>query len=382
MVRGPISMIVVAIVMLAIFGLVAGGPRLFENVLPPQMMAALERVMEPGQIGGPPSGSGEFAADYLDDSSDGLTAHGPIAARAGNEPVFIDEVITGYTTKVSKDIPSEITTIRPILGCQLTQPLAGSVIGHVTSGASDVQLAMRTYSDAHLAAEVQVFVNVYRETGVESPFIGDGPAYEAYDVAVTETRAPVYLVLETRYGNRIWNIHLAPGARIERVVLLGGAQAGVANLDPVVPVEVILGDGLAACGINPAYPLNDGHLFYQSMANGAMSPEEAEEKLARINTAVDAYDTWFRDSFGVEAVQSRVGFDGGTISVIGPVPGETEPKAVFAPMTGAKIRTTQDQFFEISGQVAAGTDFASRVKTIATTFAFGDLQTLMQGVKF
>jgi hypothetical protein len=382
MVRGPVSMIVVAIVMLAIFGLVAGGPHLFENVLPPKMMAALEQMMEPGQIGSAPSGSGEFAADYLDDGSDGLKARGPIAAGPGNQPVFLKNVITGYTTRISKDIPAEITTIRPILGCNLTPPLNGSIVGHVTAGASDVPLAMHTYNDTHLAAEVQVFVNVYRKTGAESPFVGEGPVYEAYDVAVTDTTAPVYLVLENRSGNRIWNIHLVPGARIERVVLLGGAQAGVANLDPVVPVEVILADGLAGCAINPAYPLNPGHLFFQSMANGAMSAEDAAQKLSVIGAAVDGYDRWFRDKFGVGAVESRVGFDGGTISVIGPVPGETGPKAVFAPMDGARIRTTKDQFFEISGQVAAGADFSARVKAIATTFAFGDLRTLMQGAKF
>jgi hypothetical protein len=189
-------------------------------------------------------------------------------------------------------------------------------------------------------------------------------------------------VLENRFGNRIWNIHLAPGARIERVVLLGGEQAGVANLDPVVPVEVILGDGLKACGIDPAYPLNSGHLFFQSLQNGVMSAREAEEKLAAIKAAADAYDVWFRDTFGPEASASRVGFDGGTISVIGPVPGESDPKAVFAPIRGAKIRITQDQFFEIIGQVMAGTDFASRVRAIATAFAFGDLENLAQGVRF
>ena len=51
-------------------------------------------------------------------------------------------------------------------------------------------------------------------------------AYQSYDVAVTEVSAPVYLVLQTGPGNRIWNIHAAPGVRIERVVLLGGDQVG------------------------------------------------------------------------------------------------------------------------------------------------------------
>lgn len=380
MVRGPISMVVVGLISLAGVALVVAGPQAFEKVLPPAAIAFLENYnLGGGMIGGP---SGEFPADFLSDNKDGLEAKGPIAARAGNEPVFIKDVITGYTTRVSRDIPSEITTIRPIMGCILTPPLKDTVVGHVTSGRSDVPLALSTYNDTHLAKEVQVFVNVYRESGVANPFLKDGPAYESYDVAVTETRAPVYLVLENTWGNRIWNIHLAPGARIERVILLGGEQAGIANLDPVVPVEVILDKGLANCGIHPFYPLNSGHLFFQSMANGAMSKDEAEAKLAVIGEQVAAYDIWFRDSFGVSAEDSRIGFDQGSISLIGPVPGETDPKAVFAPINGSKIRTTQDKFFEIKGQVAEGEDFASRVKAIATAFAFGDLSTLKQGVSF
>jgi hypothetical protein len=320
---------------------------------------------------------------YLLDGPDGLGVEGPIAAMAGNRPVFIADVIDGYTTRIEADVPAEIMTIRPILGCRLTPPLQGTLVGHVVAGSSGVRTALATYNDTQLAAEVQVFVDAYREQGIADPALRTAPVYEAYDVAVTETGAPVYLVLENRWPvPRLWNIHLAEGARIERVILLGGGQAGVANLDPVVPVEVILHEGLGACGIRPDYPLNLGHLVFQSMANGAMSPAEAEEKLALIDARVAAYDTWFRDSFGVTASESRIGFDEGTISVIGPVPGAADPKAIFAPIKGAKIRTTQDQFFEIQGQVAKGESFTDRVQAIATNFAFGNLDYLRQGMRF
>lgn len=384
MVRGPISLLIVGVLSLAVLAVVFGGPKVFDGILPPRVAEMLAAVMDPSMMNnGPVKGDGKSPDNYLEDNSDGLAARGPIAARSGNEPVFIADVISGYTTRVDAEIPAEIMTIRPILGCRLTPPLEGTEVGHVVAGTSEVRTALSTYNDAHLAEAVQKLVNVYRETGVVDPFLGPPKPYEAYDVAVTETRAPVYLVLENRWTTpRLWNIHLAEGARIERVILLGGGQAGVANLDPVVPVEVILYDGLGACGIAPAYPLNEGHLFFQSMANGAMSSAEAEEKLARIEADVLAYDTWFRNSFGITAGDSRIGFDKGTISVVGPVPGEADPKAVFAPIKGAKIRTTQDQFFEIQGQVAEGESFTDRVKAIATNFAFGNLEYLRQGVRF
>ena len=44
------------------------------------------------------SHAGESPQDYLDDGSDGLQARGPIAASAGNRPVFIAEAWRAWST--------------------------------------------------------------------------------------------------------------------------------------------------------------------------------------------------------------------------------------------------------------------------------------------
>lgn len=381
MIRGPISLLIVGAVMLGATLLVTLGPRAFEGILP----AAVLEVMEGSTIGEfthRSVGSGDSAADFLQDGPDGIEVTGPVAAMAGNRPVFIRDVIDNYTTQVGSAAPAELMTIRPISGCRLTPPLAGTTVGHVTAGGTGLDLPILTYNDSDLAAAVQIFVNLYRKTGTGKVRPSEDLAYEVYDVAVTETRAPVYLVLESYVRNRIWNIHLAPGARIERVILLGGTHSGVANLDPVVPVEVLPDAALAACGIQPAYALNPGHRFFEVLVDGpATYKAEAEVKFAAMQDSIAAYNTWFRDSFGVMADASRAGF-GGTISVVGPQPGAAEPKAVYASIEGARIRMTQDIYVEIQGQVAADEDFAARVRAIATSFAFGDLANLRQGVQF
>ncbi|MCX7289291.1 MAG: hypothetical protein NTW20_17590 [Rhodobacterales bacterium] len=377
MLRRLVSILVIGSVLMAGLVFLALRPDTLRGVLPP---AAIEALGPLG--GGDGSRAGDSPADALLDAADGLVAAGPIAAAAGNVPVFSDDVISGYSTRVSEDQPSEITTIRPILGCLLTPPMDASMVGHVTAGRSDLPLALVTYDDTDLAAAVQGLVDRYRETGEAKVPVAPDLAYQAYDVAVTETRAPVYLVLETGPGNRMWNIHAAPGARIERVILLGGDQAGVANLDPVVPVEVILNDGLAACGITPAYGLNAGNQLYKDIEAGLIPAATGNSRLAEITASAAAYDQWFRDSFGVKANATRAGFDAGTLSVVGPVPGPEDPKASYARISGSDIRTTQDDFFEIKGQLAAGEGFAARVMAIATSFAFGDLASLRQGVDF
>jgi hypothetical protein len=382
MARGSISLVIVGTIMVAAFAVVVVNPRQLAGVLPPAAIDMLEGMGGLVSAGSTMPREGDLPADFLADAPDGLRAQGPLAALPGNRPVFIADVLAGHSTRVGSDIPAEITTIRPIMGCLVTPPLDGTVVGYATAGQSDLALALSTYNDTHLAEAVQRLVDLYRETGVTEAARPSALAYHAYDVAVTETSAPVYLVLENRGGNRIWNIHLAPGARIERVVLLGGDQAGVANLDPVVPVEVLLTAGLSGCGIQPAHPLNAGHALFQAAQSGALAPDEAQAQLTALADAVDAYARWLRDSFGIDARAARAGFDVGMVSVIGAVPDSAEARAVYAPISAARIRTTQDSFFEIDGQVAQGQDFASRVLAIATSFAFGDLQNLRQGADF
>lgn len=382
MIRGLISVLIVGAVMLAGLAVVVKGPQALTRYLPDRLATAINGGIA-GTFDGAVKGAGDKASDYLEDGVDGLTVHGPIAAMAGNRPVFIEDVLSGHKTQISSDIPAEITMIRAISGCRLTPPLDGTEVGHATAVATGLALPLLTYNDRDLAAGVQALADAYRDTGSDRVSTPSTLAFEAYDIAVTETRAPVYLVLESGPGNRIWNIHLTPGARIERVVLLGGTHVGVANLDPVVPVEVLPGDALAACGIEPFYPLNQGHRFFEVLKTGQGSLKaDAEAAFAVMQDRIAAYNTWFRDSFGVLANETRVGFDGGMVSVVGPQPGEAEPKAIYAPIQGSRIRMTQDIYFEIRGQVAEGEDFVGRVRAIATSFAFGDLKTLRQGVAF
>ena len=381
MLRGLVSLLVLASVLLLAAALLLRVPQLRDSLPEP----ALAYLKEKGILDAVGAGDGveapvRSATDELSDTSVGLVAVGSIAASTGNQPVAIDSVIAGYSTRSTGAVPAEITTIRPILGCLLTQPMAGSVIGHVTAGESRMPLGMMTYNDLHLAAAVQDYVDAYRKLGPAAQITVTGPTYDTYDVVVNETAAPVYLVLENRSGNRIWNIHAADGVRIERVILLGGDQAGVANLDDVVPVEVILSSGLADCDIVPAYAPTAGQMADADPAEGSQPMPAAD--IERALSLAESYDVWFRDSFGVRAGESRVGYDVGTISAIGPIPDEQAAKAVWTSVKGAKLRTTRDQFLDIQGQVAPGQDFAARVVAIATKFALGDLGLLRQGGDF
>lgn len=378
MMRGLIRLLLLAIVLAGAVVVAGRVPGLVDSLLPASIADTLRdwgllvRVAADPQ----PDIRNEDLAD-LADTPAGLVASPRIAATAGNLPVPIDEVLSSHSPSDAKAVPAEITTIRPILGCRPTRPMAETLVGHVTAGESGMPLGMTTYGDLHLAEAVQAFVDAYRLVGPDGVITLAAPRFQAYDVVVTETRAPVYLVLETGSGNRIWNIHVAEGVRIERVVLLGGDQAGVANLDPLIPVEVILGPGLADCGIVPAYAPTMGQMADTDPGEGVkpMSMSDADRALG----LAEAYDIWFRDSFGVRAGESRIGFDVGSVSLVGPVPSEVALRPVWASINGAELRSTHDRFLDIDGQVPDGQDFGGRVKELVTGFAFGDLGFLSLG---
>lgn len=382
MVRGPVSMVIVGAISLFMFALVSLGPRAFEGLLPEAAIAWLETMGDPQMLmdrGYVTRGEeGRAPLEYLRDSSDGWKVSGPIAGLAGGGAAFIEEVIAGYSSRVSKAETGALTVLTPLEGCSPTPPTDAAAFAHVgLRGDSDMTMALATYNDADLAHALQVMVNVARgRGGLYRPSLAE-MGYHAFDVAVTETAAPVYLVVEATTGQQIVNLNLAPGARLERVVLLGGDQIGVANLPAGVPVEVMRRAELSVCGVQLFYPLNPGHLYYQSVANGAIRPDEVAEKEAHFAALADAWESWFWVSFGHGAAETLAGgWIGATAAVAGPLPATPEARAVHTPVKGAAVSLTQDQYLETPALDRAGQGFAARVQAIAAAFAWGDLKNL------
>lgn len=395
MVRGPVSMVIVGVLSLGMVALLFGGPRVFEKVLPASAIAWLETFGTDGTMQGIGDGGGFFGlggtksaggdgADpmsKLRDRKDGWEADASVATLQGGGLAFVGDVLQGHSARVRDHAPAEVSVLTPVTGCRFTPPSAEAHIGHAQA-AKGTSIGLATYNDSHIAEAVQVLVNVYRKNGTLRKATLNAHSYEVFDIAVTETARPVYLVLVGWHGLTVFNIHLAPGARIERVALIGGDQIGVANLDPAVPVEVLRGDEAAACGAVPFYPPNPGNLFFQSVENGAIKPEELPGYLERFATALAGWEGYFQANFGTGATQSLSGDVGGVlVAAVGPVPVAPEARAVWRPVKGAALRVTVDQYVEMPG-APEGQDFASVVEGVARAFAWGDLKNLSQGVEF
>ena len=394
MVRGPISMAVIGVITLLMLAMVmGGGPRVFERFMPESTLVWLDEndgfsgmfnmsgmvSMTSGE-NGPTGDAAKDPNAHMRDGRSGIRGSNKVVAMAQGQVAFVSDVITGRRVSSGAYSPGSAEALTPVTGCAFTPPSDGAFVGHVQStGRSNIWVNLATYGDEELAEEVQKFVRVYRKSGRKQIYGLKEFSFEAFDVVVTETQKPTYLVLSASGGRpRLWNIQLAPGATLERVVLLGGDQAGVINVDPSVPVEVMLTDARVSCQLpGPSYPLNAGAQLYQVLEAGHLSQEEADETLGRLAAQNAAWDAWFRKSFGVSANDTMAGnWDDGAIAAVGPLPATPEGKAKFKAVTDGSARITMDTYVEYPALKAEGVDYASRVVAIATAFAGGNLETL------
>ncbi|MGD9918984.1 MAG: hypothetical protein AB7U46_13275 [Paenirhodobacter sp.] len=283
------------------------------------------------------------ALDHVKYASFGWEGDESVLDSENGLPVFRARVITGWRKTALEDAPAAIVTHPLLTSCDaLARPAPGDRVALVVSGARmKGGLIGRDATKFHKAVADYI-------KDMRSPLRRRNPAvtiadrkenaYDAFDVALTRSDAPVHLVLSGEAGwPRVWNLQIAPGARLARVTLLGGARDAVANLPDGVPVEAIGRDTLAACGAREAYPFEETSLIHQSAAIGALSQDEYRTRMAELDTAYRDWAAWFSARYGVEPLERQLGFDRGFGVVIGPVPATPEARATFRPLAGAAV---------------------------------------------
>ncbi len=389
MVRGPVSLVIVSVLSLIMVALTMGGPRVFENVLPPSAYAWLNDFGMGNDMpsfasftsSGVKTSDSNDATARLRDDHDGWKADDDVTTLAGMHLAFVDQVIDGYSRRVRDAVPGKVEVLEEQSGCAFTPPTEGAYVG-LARVAETTAIGLATYNDSHIASAVQEVAAIYRLQGKVMRATLDDLSFEVGDIAVTETAKPVYLVLDGSYQRIVYNIHLAPDAELERVILIGGIEAGVANVPADVPVEVMTDEAASACGFQAYYPLNPGHLFYQSLASGVMKQEEVDERLFQFKRAKSQWEKVFKAAFGVNPDGLSTGsVSGVSLATVGPVPAMPEDRAIWKTVADAALRVTVDQYVERPG-AGDGRDFDAVVKAVAKSFAWGNLENLSNGVQF
>lgn len=169
------------------------------------------------------------------DSFDGLIASAPRARKQHDTGWVLPSphVITprrsdltleqiAVTLPPPQEAPQQVRSFARNAGCTLRRPQKGEVLRNVRL----YEPARYTHTHAFWNAELAEAV-VDRIEGLtrdpnhyKNGAIADG-RMGLVDVFVTDTSAPVYLVLQSFNRDVIWNLHLAPGVTLRHVAMIG-----------------------------------------------------------------------------------------------------------------------------------------------------------------
>ena len=168
-------------------------------------------------------------------------AFGPgYATTATNEAVALNAIVAGFqptgpNTGLGEIVPFEMNT-----ECTLRPVGAGEKLVNVNITRSVQYAPVQTFDDADV---LKTLLDVSKEKLDEGePFdnlkIARG-AMQSVDVIVTDTEAPLYLVLQALSSKVLWNITAAPGVEIAHVTMLSSGDAAVAGLPEDTTFEAL-----------------------------------------------------------------------------------------------------------------------------------------------
>lgn len=274
---------------------------------------------------------------------------------------------------IENDMPAAIEYLTPNGSCSFTLPNKDEVLAKVQVDGSTMKGTVFAASNAEIGDATKQYIANVRRRGVNAPLPvnpGDGQL-GVVDVVVTETSKPIYLVIS--YSSpTLFNIHLADGARLSRIALIGIGTGGLANVGKSVPIRSLSGAAMAGCGVTPARMPTDHWLLVQNARQNSSLQSDLDKSVAR----AQAYATWFRSNFGTGNEPDAVGSSVASQVLVGPLPKSLEKRVAYRPLAGATVRLTENNL--VFGGPEA--EFMARKKelitTAATEIAGGDLASL------
>ncbi|MCU0907308.1 MAG: hypothetical protein MUF73_07645 [Rhodobacteraceae bacterium] len=287
----------------------------------------------------------------------------PGVAGQGREVYLLSALLADGTPRTSER-PATFVPGRAVENCTPRRPAADEALVAVQTfeGGQDTPVWLAT--DADLARETRYWVE---QRALRNAFTGSTPnrpmdPANRIDVIVTDTSAPVYLVLQNGVSGTLWHVVTAPGVRIAHVAAVGPGGLGVSLPDPATPVEFV-----EACAPRPARePAPHWDLFHR-IGSGPEYEAKAREWFA-------AYDGWFRAAFGqgVEAV--TYGAFAADHVLAGPLPAAPVP---WRPFHGATVVQGPSGTAFAGTKAEAERHFSAAQTALATAAAGGSLDMIL-----
>lgn len=146
-------------------------------------------------------------------------------ANAQRVDLALTDLVSGFDPARVDGPPREVVMFDPNPECTLRRPAGNEVVHNVRLESGIGQTKLHIVSDAALAKGVSEHITGI--TAANKPYLIGKTAkgnLGQVDVLVTDTSAPVYLVLQSMYGNTLWNVHRGPGVEIAHIAMIGNSS--------------------------------------------------------------------------------------------------------------------------------------------------------------
>jgi hypothetical protein len=319
----------------------------------------------------PPQGN---PADSLKTDRFGYKVGSNVIVGKDNSLSWLKAVVAGYAP-LEGQRPAKIGWLETTQSCKFPLPSVGDKLVQVHTNDTDQVSDVFALSQADVLERAQAYVSQWqsdgKDPGVNSNRSGD--RLRVVNVIVTETEAPVYLVLAGGFDT-LWNIQKSENARISRVAIIGTRNAGIVNLGADTPVSVLAGNAAKGCKVSPS---RRPQPFWRVVEAAKDGDQISKEAVASRNAIHARYDSWFRGSFGKASEEVTIGIDQMNHAIVGPLPASPDDRLPYRGLTDATVQLarTDYAFFAASRQ-----DYDSKHSELVTKkaqqLAGGDLTSL------
>ena len=324
-----------ALVGMGLFGLTKAGPMIASVAEPyAQAAAAVKRSGMVALDGTLRRGPRE---PLREDGIHGWEYRSPALAHVGTEEIALSAVAAGLpgAGPLPEGVPAALAALPANEGCRVRLRAPDAEIRGVRLGgarrAGGVTMLSEDQIAAQALANVTALTDPARGPVPREPRLGTGvgsTGLGVVDVLVTETAAPVHLVLQSVGGDVLWNLHAGEGARIAAVTLVTPEHAGIAGHEGV-PVDVLrTADGCAPAPERAPAP-------HWRMVRNLGGLGALEKVLTDWQDRHDAYAAWYESVFGVPADAFTIRHARADHVLVGPVPEAPVPFTPLAARTAA-----------------------------------------------
>ena len=318
----------------------------------------------------------QHAVRYYVDGAPSIPAG--IVGGANAKAHFPNDIFADFRLTGAQDKITAVHLLSTQDDCRFTPPNPGDRLVNIHVGKSEMNTLLYSEPQEQIVSHAMAYVEWHYKHKGDSDRSRDVDEFvnpstmQAIDVAITDTSAPLHLVLQNAWEGMVWNLHLAPGVEISRIAVISTGPAAVADTGRDMPIEAVDVTQVDGCVVPARDPdatpeqLTDVGRTSIEMGLGDLVRERQDERKQAAMVAYRSYTGWFRDQFGVFSETDVIGYGTASHILVGPVPASEEERVPFVPLDGRSVHATPNTLV-----------FAAESKKALKAYVAGVVETLL-----